>query len=1301
MPFRLRYFLFCLFFLNSFFSKAQPNLSHTWSKSLNNTQGFIGSVEGKAIVSDNSGNTYVVGQFYTSADFDPGAGAANLISAGSSDIFFAKYDASGNYVFAKQIGSTQDDIPTAITIDAAGNICITGSFIGTVDFDPGSGTANLTTPNNSPDIFFAKYDASGNYLFAKKIGSTGFDYGYGISTDAGNNIYLTGTFQGFVDFDPGAGTTNIFASGSDLFIAKYDASGNFAWVKTMGGTTIQPRGIKIDNSGNIILAGDFSGTLDFDPGGGVASLTSAGSSDIFFAKYDGSGNYIFANRIGSTSIDIPLGLTTDAGDNIYLSGYYQLSVDFDPGAGTQTLTNAGTQDGFFAKYNSSGAFVLARRLGGTGADFVRSIAVNTSGTIYITGDFTGTVDFDPGAGTQNLISAGSSDIFIGNYDASGNYVYARRMGGTFGEAPNSIAIDGSNNVYITGLFLGTTDFDPGAGTVNLVGSTTYPNSFVSSLNSSGNYRFAGLLGGGVTTPLDEKSNSIVADANGNVIITGNFSGTVDFDPGSGVTNLTSLGDRDIFLAKYNTSGELLFAHRFGSTATSFETGTALAVDASGNIYLTGTFGGSVDFDPGAGTASLTSAGGEDVFFAKYDENGVLLFAKRIGGTTGQSVYAITIDASNNIYIAGNFFGTTDFDPDAGTVNLTSAGGGDLFFAKYNSSGAYVLARRMGNTSNDMAFGLAVDATNNIYVTGYFGGTVDFDPGAGTANLVSAGGNDIFFAKYDASGNYLFARRAGSTGSDIGYVIRVDNSNNLYVGGVFDFTVDFDPGAGTANLAGSISDVFFAKYDASGNYAFAKNISSATFKDLKLDISNNIYITGGFNGNKDFDTGPGTFNLNGIDGDIYIAKYDASGNFAYAKGIGGLQYDEGSSLFIDASNRLYLTGTFVSFADLDPTIATNTIASVNASDIFIAKYEECTSPFISTVTTPGSVTISGTTQFTDGGCKLIATITPNGTNPVFGSVTGTVWVEPSVPTFASQPFVARHYEINPAFSASVATGRVTLYFTQQEFDDFNNHPGSTLNLPANASDATGISNLRIGKYSGISNNGTGLPGSYTGSTLIINPADSDIIWNGTANRWEVSFNVTGFSGFIVQTVSGTLPVTLLEFEAKRKNQTTDLSWLTASEQNNKGFTVQRSSNGLNFTDIGFVPAAGNGNSAAAQKYSFTDLLPFKGRNYYRLLQQDIDGKTKSSEIRIVDFSKNSVVTIYPNPTVSVINISISSAANEQVQLRITDITGRVLKLQNYNNASGTIQLDVNNLSKGIYMLEFWVNDKKQVYSFIKQ
>ncbi|MBN4066017.1 SBBP repeat-containing protein, partial [Candidatus Amoebophilus asiaticus] len=233
-----------------------------------------------------------------------------------------------------------------------GNVCITGRLVGTADFDPGVGTANLTT-EGLEDIFFAKYDSDGNYVWAKGIGSTNNDSGYGIAVDISGNIYITGVFQATADFDPGAGTTNLTAIGlEDIFFAKYDPNGNYTWSKGIGGTSSGVGiGIAVNSSGNVYITGGFLATADFDPGTDTANLTSAGLCDIFFAKYDTGGNYVWAKGIGSTSYDLGHGIALGGSGNVYITGRFQGTADFDPGIGTANLISAGDYDIFFARYS--------------------------------------------------------------------------------------------------------------------------------------------------------------------------------------------------------------------------------------------------------------------------------------------------------------------------------------------------------------------------------------------------------------------------------------------------------------------------------------------------------------------------------------------------------------------------------------------------------------------------------------------------------------------------------------------------------------------------------------------------------------------------------------------------------------------------------------------------------------------------------------------------------------------------------------------------------------------------------------
>lgn len=199
----------------------------------------------------------------------------------------------------------------------------------------------------------------------------------------------------------------------------------------------------------------------------------------------------------------------------------------------------------------------------------------------------------------------------------------------------------------------------------------------------------------------------------------------------------------------------------GSTGIDVE--NAVVSDAAGNTYHTGQFNGTVDFDPGAGNTSTASAGSGDVFIWKLDPSGALIWIKTIGSTGNDLGTSIQRDATGNLYIAGSFNGTVDFDPDpVGNTSLTSAGGADGFILKLDPTGNFLWARNVGGTAGDGIQKLSLDNSGDIYATGPFNGTADMDPGASTFDLVSAGVNDVFVLKLDASGNFIWAKGIGGT-----------------------------------------------------------------------------------------------------------------------------------------------------------------------------------------------------------------------------------------------------------------------------------------------------------------------------------------------------------------------------------------------------------------------------------------------------------------------------------------------------------------------------------------------------------
>ena len=455
--------LFLLFLGQSVISQS---VNYDWAKGIGGTS----LDEGSSITHDAMGNIYVTGRFYGTVDFNPGAAINNLTSNGTSDIYVLKLDASGNYIWAKQIGGVGQDKGNAIHVDVAGNIFVTGFFSDTVDFDPGTATSNLIS-GGIKDIFILKINSLGNFIWAKQIGSDGNDEGYDIVTDSKRDIYLTGNYYNTVDFDPGTGVSNSTSTGLfDVFVLKLNFLGNYVWVKTVGGTNVeQSFSIDVDTASNVFTTGYFNATVDFDPGTGTANLTSNGMRDIYVLKLDASGNYVWAKNIGGGAQDMGKDLVIDNSGDVLITGQFQYLTDFDPGAGTANQTSSGIVDSFILKLDANGNYVWAKQYGGTNLENSESISLDNNENIYTTGNFYGTADFDPGTGTANLTAVGiSSDIFVLKLDASGNYIWAGRMGGSSDDIGNSITVDNSCNIYSTGYYFDSVNFDPGVPTDFLV-----------------------------------------------------------------------------------------------------------------------------------------------------------------------------------------------------------------------------------------------------------------------------------------------------------------------------------------------------------------------------------------------------------------------------------------------------------------------------------------------------------------------------------------------------------------------------------------------------------------------------------------------------------------------------------------------------------------------------------------------------------------------------------------------------------------------------------------------------------------
>ncbi|MCB9641302.1 MAG: SBBP repeat-containing protein [Myxococcales bacterium] len=405
---------------------------------------------------------------------------------------------------------------------------------------------------------------------------------------------------------------------------------------------------------------------------------------------------------------------------------------------------------------------------------------------------------------------------------------------------------------------------------------------------------------------------IAAAPDGSIYITGSFSSSVTF----GSTTLNAQGENDAYVAKLDATGKTLWVSAIGGTGN--DVGRAVATDASGNVYVLGFFEGSISL----GAITLTSKGGKNLFVAKMDDTGKLLWASTAGGATGGvEPQSIAVDKDGNAYIAGSFEESATF----GSTNLTSKGGIDIFVAKLDASGQFMWASSAGGPDSEEAFAITVDASGNSYITGYFQGTAVFGP-------VSAKSDDYtnaFFAKLDASGQFVWASNTTQSWYAAGKGIRVDASGNVYATGYFEGQAGF----GLKGIRSDYgTDIFVTKLNPTGQYQWTTSVSgyaNASGKGLEIDSAGNLYLTGSFVDVIKFGNATVTAvgNL-----DIFVAKISSSGTFTAAKSMGGPQVDAGECITLGKDGMPYIIGVFNSGL----THASTTLTSKGSTDVVVAK-----------------------------------------------------------------------------------------------------------------------------------------------------------------------------------------------------------------------------------------------------------------------------------------------------------------------------------------------------------------------------
>jgi hypothetical protein len=483
--------------------------------------------------------------------------------------------------------------------------------------------AKFTQQNGAWQFKLSAYDKTQSLIidpliYSTYIGGSSIEEGRGIAIDASGSAYITGTtYSTDYDITPGVFQTN--GGSGNVFVTKLNSTGSGLTYSTYfgGSNNDNGRGISIDNSGNAYIIG-YTNSTDYDITSGAFQTTNEGGSDVFVTKLNNNGTaLLYSTYIGGSSGDYGHAITIDDSGNAYITGYTN-SFNYDITTGAFQTTYGGSDEVFVTKLNNTGTgLIYSTYIGGSDIDIGRSIAIDSSGNAYITG-YTASTDYDITSGAFQTTKEGGRDVFVTKLNNNGTaLLYSTYIGGSSDEFGHAITIDDSGNAYINGETQSSNyDITAGAFQTTFGGGTL--DVFVSKLNSTGsNLIYSTFIGGSS----NERGNSIAIDDTGNAYITG-FTASTDYDITSGAFQTTNAGLSDVFVTQLNNTGTgLIYSTYIGGSG--FEEGYGIAIDGSGNAYITG-YTYSTDFDISSGAFQNTNEGSYDVFVTKIN----------LGGTTG-------------------------------------------------------------------------------------------------------------------------------------------------------------------------------------------------------------------------------------------------------------------------------------------------------------------------------------------------------------------------------------------------------------------------------------------------------------------------------------------------------------------------------------------------------------------------------------------------------------------------------------------------------------------------------------------
>jgi hypothetical protein len=454
-------------------------------------------------------------------------------------------------------------------------------------------------------------------------------------------------------------------------------------------------------------------------------------------------------------------------------------------------------------------------------EYARAVARDTRGGIYVTGNFANGAEFSGGQDPYgyDINSRGESDIFLSKYNAQGEFQWATGIGGEGTDGGKAIATDSEDCVLITGSFEGEFDFNPHVSHYDPHSAINGSDIFLIKYDKLGRQIWARTWGGYMK---DEHGLGVATDGSDNIYVTGYYGMTVDFDPGPGVENHTASGSADVFISKFNPMGQFQWVRTFASSSTAV--GFGIAADKAGNVYAVGYFYG-IQYDLSAGQKPggylASSNGNADAFLTKFNTDGGFEWARSWGGDESDYAYDVALtDDGSTAYVCGHFSSTVEFPSSlvrGGITTYTANGARDAYLCKINSNGSFKWARAFGGTERDQCLSIAVDGRDDIYTTGFYSETVDFNPKASAVIHTSNGLHDSFLAKYTPNGTLLWAHTWGAGMYDEAFGVAADPLGAAYVTGIFGSTVNFATAGFNTHIAEKVRDIFLCSFPSDGEW----------------------------------------------------------------------------------------------------------------------------------------------------------------------------------------------------------------------------------------------------------------------------------------------------------------------------------------------------------------------------------------------------------------------------------------------------------------------------------------------------